>query len=51
MLLTAFIPDHVGVVWYGLRVWVELGFKVLKSMGWQWQQTQYSDPDRGHVIG
>src|SRR5215472_12091606 len=34
------------VVWYGLRVWVELGFKVLKSVGWQWQRTQRDDPER-----
>jgi hypothetical protein len=46
VLLTDLAPAAVGVVWYGLRVWVELGFKVLKSIGWQWQQTQRSDPDR-----
>lgn len=40
VLLTDLAPAGVGVVWYGLRVWIELGFKVLKSMGWQWQQTQ-----------
>jgi Transposase DDE domain len=46
VLLTDLAPAAVGVVWYGLRVWVELGFKVLKSMGWQWQQTQRDDPAR-----
>jgi hypothetical protein len=46
VLLTDLAPMAIGVLWYGLRVWVELGFKVLKSMGWQWQQTQRSDPDR-----
>jgi hypothetical protein len=46
VLLTDLAPDTVGVVWYGLRVWVELGFRALKSMGWQWQRTQRSDPDR-----
>ncbi len=46
VLLTDLAPTAVGVVWYGLRVWVELGFKVLKSVGWQWQQTQRTDPDR-----
>lgn len=46
VLLTDLAPDDVGVLWYGLRVWVELGFKALKSMGWQWQRTQRSDPDR-----
>jgi hypothetical protein len=46
VVLTDLAPTAVGVIWYGLRVWVELGFKALKSMGWQWQQTQRSDPDR-----
>ncbi len=46
VLLTDLAPAHVGVVWYGVRVWVELGFKALKSVGWQWQQTQRTDPDR-----
>jgi hypothetical protein len=46
VLLTDLAPTAVGIVWYGLRVWVELGFKALKSIGWQWQQTQRSDPDR-----
>jgi hypothetical protein len=46
VLLTDLAPATVGVVWYGLRVWVELGFKALKSMSWQWQQTRRSDPDR-----
>lgn len=46
VLLTDLAPSVVGVLWYGVRVWVELGFKALKSIGWQWQQTQRDDPDR-----
>jgi hypothetical protein len=46
VLMTDLAPHAVGIVWYGLRVWVELGFKALKSIGWQWQQTQRSDPER-----
>ena len=46
VLLTDLAPAAVGVVWYGLRVWIELGFKVLKSMGWQWQQTQRDECER-----
>ncbi len=46
VLLTDLAPTMIGVVWYGLRIWVELGFKALKSIGWQWQQTQRDDPDR-----
>src|SRR5215216_2316733 len=38
LVLTDLDPEAVGVVWYGLRVWVELGFRVLKSLGWQWER-------------
>ncbi len=46
VLLTDLAPDAVGVLWYGLRVWIELGFRVRKSLGWQWQQTHRRDPGR-----
>lgn len=46
LLLTDLAPTAIGLVWYGLRVWVELGFKVLKSIGWQWQRTQRIDCER-----
>ena len=39
-------PDEVGVSWYALRFWVELGFKAVKSLGWQWQKTRRTDPAR-----
>jgi hypothetical protein len=32
--------------WYAFRSWIEQGFKVLKSAGWQWQKTRMTDPDR-----
>lgn len=44
--LTDLPPERVGVCWYGLRVWVELGFRVLKSLGWHWERTRRTDPDR-----
>ena len=46
IVLTDLAPQKVGVLWYGLRMWVELGFRALKSMGWQWQRTRRTDPDR-----
>jgi hypothetical protein len=46
LLLTDVRPRQVGVVWYGLRVWIELGFRALKGVGWQWQQTRRTDPAR-----
>jgi len=46
VLLTDLAPDKVGVWWYSLRVWVELGFRALKGVGWQWQNTRRTNPTR-----
>ena len=58
IILTDLPPDQVGVSWYALRFWIELGFKpalgsdrgAVKSLGWQWQKTRRTDPARisGH---
>jgi hypothetical protein len=45
-VLTDLAPDEVGLCWYSLRMWVELGFRVLKRMGWGWQKTQRTEPAR-----
>jgi hypothetical protein len=44
VLLTDLPPEGVGPAWYGLGVWVELGFRALKGVGWQW--TRRTEPDR-----
>ena len=46
VLLTDLAPRAVQHSWYGLRMWIELGFRALKSLGWQWQRTRRSEPDR-----
>lgn len=46
IVMTDLAPQRVGVLWYGLRMWVELGFRALKSLGWQWQHTRRTDPTR-----
>lgn len=46
VLLTDVGPQEVGLVWYGLRFWIECGFRIIKGMGWQWQKSQRTDPDR-----
>jgi hypothetical protein len=46
MILTDLTPERIGVCWYGLRMWIELGFRALKGVGWQWQRTRRRDPDR-----
>lgn len=46
LVLTDLPVHQVGVSWYGLRVWIELGFRALKGVGLQWQRTRRTDPQR-----
>ena len=46
IILTDLPPEEVGVSSYALRFWIELGFKPVKSVGWQWQKTLRIDPER-----
>jgi hypothetical protein len=46
LLLTDLGPETVDGSWYGLRVWIELGFRALKSFGWQWERTRRTNPTR-----
>ena len=46
LVLTDLPPEQADVAWYGLRAWIEQGFKVTKRAGWQWQRTRMTDPDR-----
>lgn len=46
LLLTDLPPDQIDGSWYGLRVWIELGFRALKSFGWQWERTRRRKPTR-----
>jgi hypothetical protein len=45
-LVTDLAPDQAESLWYGMRSWIEGGFKLLKSGGWQWQATRMTEPDR-----
>jgi hypothetical protein len=36
LLLTDVPPDASEASWYGLRAWIEQGFKVTKRAGWPW---------------
>lgn len=38
--------EQSSIAWYGLRGWIERGFKHAKSGGWNWQETRMTDPDR-----
>ena len=38
--------EQVNGLWYAMRMWIELGFRVLKRIGWHWQKTQRTNPAR-----
>jgi Transposase DDE domain len=46
LILTDLAPAHSDACWYGLRTWIEQGFKVTKRGGFQWQRTRMTDPQR-----
>jgi hypothetical protein len=46
LVLSDLPAEGADVAWYGLRAWVECGFKDLKRDGWQWQRTRMRDPER-----
>lgn len=46
LILTDLPPEAADVAWYGLRAWIEQGFKITKRAGWQWQRTRMTHPDR-----
>jgi hypothetical protein len=50
LVLTDLAPQDAEVCWYGLRAWIEQGFKRLKSGGWGWQKTHMTDPGRAERL-
>jgi hypothetical protein len=46
LLLTDLAPGAADPCWYAYRSWVEQGFKVIKSGGWDWEATRITAPDR-----
>jgi hypothetical protein len=50
LVLTDLAPESAEVCWYGLRAWIEQGFKRLKSGGWDWQNTHMTDPQRAERL-
>lgn len=44
--MTDLPPEGADAAWYGMRSWIECGFKDSKRGGWQWQQTKMTDPER-----
>lgn len=46
LILTDLPPEASDATWYGLRAWIEQGFKITKRAGWQWHRTRMRDPER-----
>lgn len=46
LIVTDFPPHIANIAWYGMRSWIEAGFKDFKRGGWGWQQTKMTDPAR-----
>ena len=46
VVLTDLAPEVAQAAWYGVRGWIEQGFKDTKRGGWQWQYTRMTDPAR-----
>jgi hypothetical protein len=46
LILTDLAPEASTACWYGLRAWIEQGFKITKRAGWQWQRTHMTKPER-----
>ena len=46
LLLTDLPPEASEVCWYGLRAWLEHGFKITQRAGWQGQRTHLTHPER-----
>jgi hypothetical protein len=45
-LVTDLPPGEADAAWYGLRAWVERGFRHAKGGGFNWQDTRMTDPAR-----
>jgi hypothetical protein len=50
LVVTDLPPQGAAVAWYGLRAWIECGFKDSKRGGWQWHQTKMSNPARAERL-
>jgi hypothetical protein len=50
LLLTDLPPPRVSPTWYSLRMWIEAGFKALKSAGFHWDYTRMTHPARAQRL-
>ncbi len=50
LVVTDLPPQAADVCWYGLRAWIEQGFKRIKRGGWQWQYTRMEEAARAERL-
>jgi len=50
LLLTDLPPAAANPLWYGMRMWIEHGFKDDKRGGFRWEQTKMTDPARANRL-
>lgn len=50
IIATDLPPQQAKATWYGLRNWIERGFKHDKTGGMRWNNTRMKDPDRASVL-
>lgn len=50
LVLTDLPATSTDVAWYGLRAWIECGFKDSKRGGWHWEQTKMTNPARAERL-
>ena len=50
IIVTDLPIKEAEAVWYGLRPWIESGFKSFKRGGFQWHRTRMEDPKRAERL-
>ncbi len=50
LILTDLPPSQADALWYGMRAWIEGGYKDAKRGGWHWEQTKMTDPQRAERL-
>lgn len=49
-ILTDLAPRDCNIAWYGVRSWIEQGFRLQKRGFWQWHHTRVTDPARAERV-
>src|SRR4029453_5885478 len=51
LILTDLPPEARDAAWYGLRAWIEQGFKITKRPGWQGHRPRITDREGAARVG